>query len=78
MPLNHCFGCHCGLSGSVLDVFYFCPADFSLVHLHGKRASLYRLFAQRAVQLSAGHYSKCVIIHLDHKLAITLAYVVII
>lgn len=36
MPLNHCFGCHCGLNGSVLDVFYFCSADFSLVHLHVK------------------------------------------
>ncbi len=30
------------------------------------------------VQLSAGLYTECVIIYLDHKLAITLAYAVII
>lgn len=58
--------------------FIFALQTLALFTCMEKRASLYRLFAQRAVQLSAGHYSKCVIIHLDHKLAITLAYVVII
>lgn len=50
-------------------------------HLHVKGLILLRLPRGLCglVRLSAaGHYSKCVIIHLDHKLAITLAYAVII
>lgn len=77
MPLNDCFGCHCGINGSVLDVrvFYFCVAALSLVHVRVKGLLS---TARRTVQLSAGLHSKCVIMHLDHKLAITSAYVVII
>lgn len=36
------------------------------------------LCTEEVVQLSEGHCGECVIIHLDHKLAITLAYAVII
>lgn len=77
MPLNACFGCHCELNGSLLDVqkCLLRSVEFGSPACKGP---LFTASLPRGLQLSAGHYSKCVIIHLDHKLAITLAYVVII